>query len=193
MNHADLLALLLPPGAYDPNGSMLAPELAAEGAALDAALDSAEQVLAEVDPRTAHYTLADWERVYGLPDPCVADQAFTLQERRAAVVSKMIAVGGATPAYFEALAAAMGYQVVVEEFRPFICGKSRCGDALNGGAVVRYIWRVKVLSARITYFRAGASRCGDSLGKISRADDLECRLARIKPAHTHLIVAYEGA
>jgi uncharacterized protein YmfQ (DUF2313 family) len=50
-----------------------------------------------------------------------------------------------------------------------------------------------VLEPRVTYFRCRASRCGDQLGKIARAADLECRLQRIKPAHTELIFSYDGA
>ena len=52
--------------------------------------------------------------------------------------------------------------------------------------------RVRVIGARLTPFRTGSSRCGDALLKISRADDLECKLMRLKPAHTRLIFSYQG-
>lgn len=193
MTHADLLKLLLPPASIDPGGAAIGAEIGAEGDALDAALGRAVAILVEADPRSALELLPDWERVAGLPDPCGAGINTTLQERRAVLVEKLTAQGGSSIAYFTALAAAMGYAVEIEEYRPFIAGLSRCGDRLNGGHSVRYYWRVKVPGARVTLFRTGASQAGDRLGKIARAEDLECRLNRLKPAHTTVIVSYQGA
>lgn len=193
MTHAELLRALLPPVAYDAAGAVMGTELVAEGAALDAAEAASRALLAEADPRTAAALLPDWERVLGLPDPCSAGLYGSLQERRAAAASKLASIGGATPAYFVAVAAAMGYAVTVEEMQPFRCGVSRCGvDRLNGGAEVRAAWSVRVSGARFTPFRCGVSRCGEALGSLARAEDLECRLQGIKPAHTHLTLAYEG-
>lgn len=44
-----------------------------------------------------------------------------------------------------------------------------------------------------TRFRTGASQASDRLGKIARAEDLECLLARLKPAQSNLHLIYEGA
>lgn len=126
-------------------------------------------------------------------DECAVIVPLSLQERRAAIMAKLTAQGGASKAYFIALAASMGYVIEIDEFRPFITGMSRCGDRLNGGHAVRYQWRVRVVGARFTAFRAGASQCGDLLGKIARAQDLECKFKRLKPAHSRLTVSYEGA
>ncbi|WP_028586660.1 YmfQ family protein [Desulfocurvus vexinensis] len=186
------LQALQPPGAALPQdmdstwGQFLA-ALAGELARVDARSDD---LLDEVDPRSTLELLPDWERVCALPDACTGD-ATTLQERRRAVVRVLTARGGQSPAYFQAVASELGYSVIIEEFRPFIAGASRCGDVLNGPATVRHTWRVRVLGPRVTWFRAGASRCGDLLGAIARAQDLECVLGRLAPAHTHLIVAYE--
>lgn len=194
---ADYLAqlqALLPPGPAWPRtrGTALAAlleALAVEYARVDA---RAWKALDEADPRSALELLADWERVCGLPDACSAELATTIQERREAVVARLTALGGASPAYFIALASAMGYAIEIDEFRPFVVGLSRCGDRLNGGHAVRHQWRVRVSSPRYTPFRAGVSQCGDLLGKIVRAEDLECKLKRLKPAHTRLIFSYEG-
>lgn len=147
----------------------------------------------ESDGRMALELLADWERVCGLPDSCSASVATTLQERRGAVVAKLTAQGGASRAYFIALAASMGYTIEIDEFRPFVTGLSRCGEILGGGHSVRHQWRVRIPVARYTAFRTGSSQCGDLLGKLARATDLECKFKRLKPAHTHLIVSYEGS
>lgn len=147
----------------------------------------------EADPRSTLEMLVDWETFTGLPDTCSSGIATTIEERRAAVSSRLLSTGGASEIYFYSICEALGYQVEIDRFRPFVVGLSRCGDALNGPASVRHTWRVRVLGPRVTYFRTGLSQCGDRLGKISRAADLECKLNKLKQAHTRLIVAYEGA
>lgn len=147
----------------------------------------------EADPRNALEMLVDWEIFTDLPDTCSTGVAATIEERRAAVQTKMLATGGASEAYFRSICETLGYQVEIDRFRPFVAGISRCGDVLNGPQSVRHTWRVRVLGPRVTYFRTGQSQCGDLLGKIARATDLECKLNRLKQAHTRLIVAYQGA
>lgn len=165
--------------------SGLAPELArVHNRALD--------LIEEGDPRTAREALARWEGVTGLPDPCSAGIATTLQERRAAVVARLNATGGQSASYYESLATSLGYSVRITEYRPFVAGWSRCGDRLSGPHPVRFYWRVEILGARVTLFRAGSSQAGDRLGKITRAEDLECLLRRLRPAHTTLVTSYQG-
>lgn len=150
-----------------------------------------DDLLNEADPRSTLEMLTDWERVAGLPDLCTGDLE-TLQERRQALVQRITSRGGQSKAYFYSLAEVLGYEIEINEYRPFITGISHCGDILNGGHDVRYHWRVRVLEPRLTYFRAGVSRCGEKLMSIRYAEDLECILRRVKPAHTNLIFAYEG-
>lgn len=174
----------------DAQDTRLLAGLAVEFARIDARV---ETLITESDPRSAHELLPAWEHLLGLPDKCNKGLTTTIPERREAVVAKLTMMGGASKAFFIALAASLGYDIIIDEFRPFICGLSRCGDRLNGPASVRHVWRVRVSGPRFTPFRSGISQCGDRLGKITRADDLECKLFTIKPAHTHLIFNYEGA
>jgi uncharacterized protein YmfQ (DUF2313 family) len=189
------LQALLPRGDAWPRradstlGKFLA-ALAEEMARLDA---RSEQLLSEALPGSSLELLSDWERLVGLPDACSAELATTLSERRQNVVSKLTMQGGCSRAWVIAFAAKLGYSIEIDEFRPFITGLSRCGDRLNGAPSVRHTWRVRVIGPRYTPFRTGASQCGDLLGKITRAEDLECQLKRRKQAHTNLIVSYEGA
>ena len=145
-------------------------------------------------PPSALEMLADWERVLGLPDICMP-AVTALEERRAHVISRLRARGGQSIAYFTGIALDLGYPVQVQEFRPFRCGFSRCGDVHRvGSAEMRAHWRITVPGPRITPFRAGLSRCGvDPLGKIDRAEDLECVVRRLAPAHTQLDIAYQGS
>lgn len=151
-----------------------------------------EQLLKEADPRTASILLPEWEEFAGLPDTCSKSVATTLQERRQAVVAKLTMRGGQSKAYFQALAEKLGYEVTITEYRPFTCGRSKCGETLGGDQVNRFYWKCTVPGPRLTNFKCGASRCGEPLGKISRAEDLECKFNKLKPAQTKLNFGYTG-
>jgi uncharacterized protein YmfQ (DUF2313 family) len=188
-----LLALLPEGPAWPREPGVLADTLGAEAEGLARIHNRAADLVDEADPRAALQMLPDWERVCGLPGTCGAGAvATTLQERRVAVVARLTATGGQSPAHFVGLAEALGYQVELKEWRPFVAGRGRCGQTLGGPHANRHHWSVTVLAPRVTWFRAGASQGGDRLGKIARAQDLECLLHRLKPGHTQLIVSYEG-
>jgi uncharacterized protein YmfQ (DUF2313 family) len=132
-----------------------------------------EVLIAEADPRTTSELLADWERVAGLPDPCTGPLA-TLQERRAALVVKLTATGGASPAYFVAVAAAIGYAITITE-RP---------EGPN-------TWRVNAPAVTVTTFKAGQNAAGDPLAWWGD-ELLECVIRRLNPAHLRVIFSYGG-
>ncbi len=146
-------------------------------------------VLDQSDPRTVSDLLTDWENIAGLPDQCIGIPE-TIQQRRALLHSKITRRGGQSKAFYTAIAQALGYQITITEYRPFITGISCCGDTLNGAAINRYVWSVSVEGIRLTYFRTGLSRTGERLLSIEGADDLECILNHLKPAHTKLIFNY---
>jgi len=148
-------------------------------------------LLGEADPRTTSELLPDWERVAGLPDAC-SQGAETEDERRAALVLRLTDKLGQSPAFFVALAECLGLEVMVIEFRPFIAGISRVGDQLNGPHEVRFQWRLLVKGNRAVRFKTGRNRAGDRLLDFIRATELECFLRRLAPAHSILIIGYEG-
>lgn len=168
---AQLLALL-PQGAAwrRAPGSVLSQLMTAIGeefARLDA---RAESLLAEADPRSTAELLPEWETTAGLPDPCV-DVPQTVEQRRAALLARLLATGGASRAYFIAVAAAHGYTVTIDE------------PALH-------TWRITAsVSTAIVPFRAGLSTAGEPLRAFGD-DALECLFNRIKPAHTAVLFAY---
>lgn len=145
----------------------------------------------ESDPRLSTELITDWERVTGLPGPCPLQWDATLQARRAAVVAQLTGTGGQTKTFYHSLATLLGLHIEITEYRPFICGLSRCGDRLNGPHNVRYVWRVLVKGRRAVRFRCGQSTCGEKLLSFPRQDDLECLLRQYAPAHTVLVVGYE--
>jgi uncharacterized protein YmfQ (DUF2313 family) len=89
MNHAELLKRLLPPVAYDGNGTVISAELNAEGDVLDAALLMADKILSEADPRTTYSMLSDWERVAGL-----SALNLSLGQRHSILTAKLASRGG---------------------------------------------------------------------------------------------------
>ncbi|HYF35449.1 MAG TPA: putative phage tail protein [Prosthecobacter sp.] len=145
------------------------------------------ELLEEADPRTTTQLIDDWERVMGLPDNC-GDAPETLQERRDLVVTKLNAVGGQSRQYYIDLAAVYGITITIDEFFPFRCGRSGCGDGLNGGDWP-WTWQVNAAATKTVYFRCGASQCGDQFLLITN-EQLECLINKYKPAHTEVIFNY---
>jgi uncharacterized protein YmfQ (DUF2313 family) len=141
--HADYLKLLLPAVSYDTSAKQLSSELQAEGKQLDAVQSSAADLLREIDPRTTVLLLADWERVYGLPDEGLMD-AVTIADRQARLAAKVSQTGGLSKAYFQALLEQAGYQVLIDEPRGFFSGMNACGDRLYDPSAVTWYWRVRL-------------------------------------------------
>ncbi len=192
MSAADYLSqlqALLPQGPAwprDPDATLtrLLAALAEEFARVDL---RAKNLLDEADPRTTAEMLSDWERVAGLPDPCVTASQ-TIQERRSALYAKLTNLGGQSRQFFINFSAALGYTVTVTEFRQFRVGQSAVGDALHGDNWV-CAWRVNAPGATVSDFRAGESAIGDALRTWGN-ELLECALSRLKPAHTHVTFGY---
>lgn len=169
---ASLRAQLMPPGtawARDA-ASTLGQVLGAYALGLGRADAAIRRLTSEADPRTTTELLPEWEAATGLPDPCVT-APLTLGERRRAVHTRVTSTGGAAPAYFEGIAADLGYTAKVE-------------------ALQLHVWRLNIAeSTGVTLFRAGASRAGDRLRTFGN-EQVECVINRVKPAHTRALFAY---
>lgn len=145
----------------------------------------ASSLLNESDPRTTFEMLEDWERLLGLPDACLGPTA-TIQERRAAVVGRLTALGGQNAAYYIAVAVALGYTITVDEF----IVHTPTDDALFGlyGDDWAHVWRI--------------NSALDTIRDLNVEDDvemplavwgnvlLECVMRRLKPAHTVVLFGY---
>ncbi|MFN4328294.1 MAG: YmfQ family protein [Limnobacter sp.] len=151
--------------------------------------DRAIDLVAEADPRTAVELLPEWEAMAGLPDACVIDAGIvqSTQQRRSALLTKLTTVGRQSKDYFIALAAGLGFQVTITEFKSFRAGQSVASDRV--GEQFALAWQVNSALNTVIPFRAGASVAGDPLGSWSNKP-LECLLSRLKPAHTTVIFAY---
>jgi uncharacterized protein YmfQ (DUF2313 family) len=144
-------------------------------------------LLREMAPISTVELLPDWERVLGLPDDC-ASVPVTLNERRGAVLQRWRAMGGQSRAYFVEVARALGFDILVEEFRPFQIGTGRAGDAIDG-LLWRFAWRVLGPETTQRFFRASEGGAGEPLSVFGN-EILECVIGRLKPAHTIVHFAY---
>ncbi len=147
------------------------------------------QLVDEADPRTTSELLPDWERVAGLPDNCSGELRSTVGARRQDLVSKLTSTGGQSPAYFIAVALALGYSIEIEEPKPFRVGDSCVGDPVYDDAW-HHAWVVHSPDTTINFFTVGSS-VGEPLAWWGN-DSLECRLRQLKPAHTTVVFGYGG-
>lgn len=164
----------------------------------------------ETDPRLTFEMLPEWERAFGLPDECLAE-VISIEDRRKAVLNRMTTEGGQSRQFFFSVAAALGYNIAITEYSPFMCGVSRVGDTRTlapdypddnayywetAPPEIRFYWKVRVFGRRLTWFRCGVDggECGvDPMVRIALATDLECVLRRWKPAHTKIVFDYSNA
>ena len=187
--HGRLLRALLPPQSYDPNADNVSLSVEADGLTLDRAYADALTLTNALNPFTFAQWLPDYERVYGLPDPCtpadapletrIRQLAVALQERR-----------GISRRYYYWLAAVLGYEISIEEYLPFVAG-SNAGNSLYNGNW-RYVWVIRAQASGVQHFSAGRAVAGEPLR--AWGDDLfECVFQRLAPAHTRLYFAYGEA
>lgn len=169
------LQALLPSGkawTTEPNAVMtqVLAAICQEFARIDARADA---LLLESNPLTATELLPDYERVFGLPDACIAATALTISQRRTALAAKMSSVDDLTKQFFIDLAAGIGYTVTIDQ-------------NVDGSP---FKWRVNSSGVAITSFLAGSAVAGDPLRRWGN-QMLECTINRYVPAHTQVLFAY---
>ena len=145
------------------------------------------QLIEETDPRTTSEMLTDWERAYGLPDACT-DEVDTIAERLNVLYQKVTATGGQSRQYYIDVAAALGFEITIDEFRPFTV-ESNVDYALYS-TQSRFYWRVNAPEETVRYFTVDSS-AAEPLSDWGN-EILECVINRLKPAHTTAIFSYGG-
>jgi uncharacterized protein YmfQ (DUF2313 family) len=130
--------------------------------------EAAQALLLDAWPGTTVNLLSAWQQTLGLPDPCVSGMQ-TIDQQQIAVVAKFVANYSPTVANVVAFAAALGFPVNVQEFRPMRFGDS-FGDAMRGPA-----W-------------AYAFELTPQPGCPAFSTGLTCAISRIAPARTYPIL-----
>lgn len=181
------LRLLLPPEAYDGAAPILGALLDADAKALTAAQESGDRLYEYIWPETGA-ALSEWERVLGLPDPCVIGETLAVRQRIAAVMAKLRGLGGQSRAFFIQLAASLGYTITITEFRPARAGIAVAGDAVNGTDWAS-AWVINAAPVNVFVAKAGSAAAGEALA-VWGNKLLECRMRAMQPAHTTLIFSY---
>jgi uncharacterized protein YmfQ (DUF2313 family) len=172
------------------------------------------RLLTEANPLYADAALVDWERVMGLPDEC-SELGESLETRRGAVIAKLQRPGGQSIDFFLQFLEPFGDVVTVEDdiYPPFLADVSLINHRLwelptglledgNGNLVVdwyqgwRFVWKITRINHIARWFRAGRETAGNSLvvwasNKEGTDPDLECRINKIKPAHTYVVFEYK--
>jgi uncharacterized protein YmfQ (DUF2313 family) len=183
------LNALLPTGPALPRdpGTPFQALLGALAGELGTVLGRARALRDEADPRAADELLADWERVAGLPDPCLG-QAPTVAQRRARLVQQLTQGRGQSPGFFVGLAATLGRSATVAEFAEHDCEQD-CETGVHDTAW-RFAWRMTLPIGSAEVFEA---TCEDGCETpLAQWGDtvVECVVGALKPAHTILQFAY---
>ncbi len=189
LTHDDFKAQLqnlLPAGpAWELEQSVVADGLLAAWAEEYARIqDDIDRLVDEADPRTTLELLTDYERVFGLPTPCMSGVDQTLQQRRNALVTQMISLGGQSRAYFIALAAAAGYTITITEFRPHTV-MSPVNVPIYG-LEWAFIWQVNGSNAINPAYLSVKGGVNEPLA-VWQSNLLICLFSALKPAHTQII------
>ena len=164
--------------------------LGREAARVDARIHA---VLNEADPRTSVEELARWFDDYGIPSACLEAIADPSQEQmRQELLAKITSNLGLTAAFFESLAATLGFQAQVTTFT-----EHDVNDDVEHPLYDQQWTTVMTLGITI---RSDGNR--EELEVTWAADEplarwgnalLECMIRALAPAHVYVIFMYEEA
>lgn len=184
-NYREQILALLPPGDAIRRDTTsyfgrLVRALAEEFARIDA---RAGALIDEILPSSTSELLVDWERAAGLPDPCLQDIS-SESIRRMSLEQRLASQPDLSAAFLVAAAKAVGFDVEIRLFEPSAVGDFQAGDELADWTQYFYF---DVVTDSIVEIEPelGSFRAGDPLGELIGSEELECIVARLKPAHTN--------
>jgi uncharacterized protein YmfQ (DUF2313 family) len=150
----------------------------------------ANRLVDEADPRETNELLTDYERMCGLPDPCLVSitDNITTSERRAVVVARLRNIGAQTLAYYRELTGSLGYPVEVTEYEIHNVDREVTYPLYAGPWL--YAWKIESPDTVVKQFDVMCA-AGDPLASWGNLV-LECIINRLKPAHTIAIFTYTG-
>ncbi len=147
----------------------------------------ANYLLVDAFPSTTYELLPEWESTLGLPDPC-AGEAPSVRARRAQVIARLTASGGASIPQLVAFAATLGYTVSITQFTQARAGMLKAGQPCCGYDW-NFAWKITAPINTVVQAVAGSMAAGDPLAWWGNKV-LECEFRAVMPAHTVPIFAY---
>lgn len=146
----------------------------------------AADLIEEMDPRTTDELLEAWLALYGVPDECSPLNP-NPDDERTQLLQKVTVQLSQNPAFYVALAAAIGYAgAEVAEHPEFKADQGSAGDAIHAPGWA-HAFSVRTADAA-AYLRAGESAAGDMLGFYA-AEFLKCLVLDARPAHSFAFIA----
>lgn len=124
---------------------------------------------AEADPLRTLELLPEWEASLGLPDECLGSSQ-SVDERRAAIVTRLVGLQGASEPDILAFLSGLGFTVTIGHFEVCRIGTWTIAEPLLGPA-----WQFAI---EIRYFGAGDR------------DLLRCALSHRLPAHVAAVYCF---
>jgi uncharacterized protein YmfQ (DUF2313 family) len=188
-DYATAMASLLPRGRAWPRDpdTMLMALLGALAPTYERSNAAAAALIRDIFPATTTALIPEWEASLGLPDECTPLGA-SAEQRRAAILAKFIGGGGQSVPYFISVVAALGIVATISEYAPFRVDHDTVETPLYDDAWW-HTWAITAPLTTIGYFQVELNTCEDPLAWWGNAE-LECRLNKIKPAHTILQFHY---
>lgn len=140
----------------------------------------------ETNPLKTFELLPEWEAWAGLPEPCLAGESRTLEQRQVALHAKLTRKGGQSIPYFISLAADIGFEITITEFQIHNMDSSVDDPFYDENWI--FYWQVNAPAETITY-KSVMSDVDSALASWGN-ELLECVITRYRPAHTNVIFAY---
>lgn len=143
----------------------------------------------ELFPPTTAALLPEWEKDYGLPDPCTP-QPQTFEQRIAALMAKITDQGSLSRQKYIDLAAALGFVITITEFLPSF-GVGTCTGPCTEpilAASWRYAWQVNAPATTV-----GVLTCIGSCASPLRwwgNENLECAIRRRNRPSRFVLFSY---
>lgn len=186
-DYTQLLVALLPPGpawsADDPAVSGAAPSLLRVHR-------RADELMQELDPRTASELIGRWESITGLPDECIPAGTQTLRQRQQRLDAKVNLTGGINEAFYLAQLVALGKpDATITRYikSPFKC-TSPCTEVVDSPEW-RYYWQVNIPAGTDATWMTCNDPCNSALRQWGDTV-VECVINKLCPSHTYVNFKY---
>jgi len=188
--HRQLLSLL-PRGKAWPKeaGTVISRLLRAEASQLAEIDRVAVGLLNEFLPNLTFDLLEEWEQSVGLPDACT-DLGSTIQQRRAAVVNKVVSRLDTNSDTYVRIGREFGIEITVDEHDQARAANDSALD--TSGGRWRNVWWVTIPTATPPRRFDVLSDVNTPLLVVERNTELECRLRSASPAHSELHTIYRA-